>query len=114
PRRLLIAHRPDGMRSWPDKRDTRIDARLRKCLPFGKESVARMNCIGPRFTRHVNDFVDYQVALPWWWWPNVIGFISITHMQRRPIRIAVHCHGWNAQFTARPDHPHGNLSPVRN
>jgi len=60
-----------------------------------------------------DDVRDVQVAVPWRRPAYAHAVVGHTHRQAIGIGLAVGHHGFDAEFPARPDDPHGDLAAIR-
>src|ERR1044072_9712534 len=71
-----------------------------------------MDCVNVKNLGCTNDGGDVQVASSRRRRPNAGGFVSVTHMKRITIDVAVNSYRANAHLFAGPDNATGNFTAV--
>ncbi len=112
PRFGLAPHHLDRPGSRPDERQPRIDAGPGKRRILGEEAVPGMNGISVRAPCRVENGADVQVAPHRLVGSDVLRTIGLHHVPGGTVAVRVDGDGGKAHFTARADHPHGNLAAI--
>jgi hypothetical protein len=81
---------------------------------LGKKAVTRMDRIGARPVRRLNESVDPEITARGFTRPDVHCLIGFAHVARCPIAIGVHRNRPQPQLPTRPDDPDGDLAAIGN
>ena len=79
---------------------------------LGKKSIPRMDRLGSGAHRGVEHLVDVQVALARRRRSQPYRFVSLEHVSRVCVGVAVDGDGPDVQPAQGPHHPHGDLAAV--
>ena len=112
PRRGLAAHRLDRFGRRPDEGQAGVAHRGGEVFVLGEEAVARVDAVGARFLRGVDDRVDAQVAFARRARADRVRLVRVAHVQRRPIAFGVDGDRRHAQLAAGADDAHRDLAAV--
>ena len=113
PARLdLVAHRLDRLRRRPDEHEAGPPARLGEAPVLGEEAIARMDRVGARLARRIEDALDVEVALARRRRADRHRAVGVPHVERVAVRLRVHRDGLDAELAAGAEHAPRDLSPV--
>ena len=113
PCRGLAAHQRDGVGSGTDEGQPGIPRGCREMLVLGKEAVPRVQGVGARTARDVDEALHAQIAVARSAWADRIRLIRIAHVQRRAVALGIDRDRRQAHLPARADNAHGDLAAVR-
>ena len=109
---VLQAHRPHRGRRRTDEDDACGGAGFGEGRVLGKETVARVDRIGARVARGLDDRCGVEVGLPGGRRPDGARFVGEPHVQRSAIGLRVHGDRVHAEPAAGPDHAAGDLAAI--
>ncbi len=112
--RILQPHRPDGRCRWPDEDQPRLLHRVHEVGVLRQKPIPRMDRLGTRVQRRLNDHIPAQIALRRGRATDMHRPVGHRHMLCRRIRIRIDRHRAHTHRPRRFHHPAGNLAPVRN
>jgi hypothetical protein len=110
----LGPHRPHRMGGRADQLDLLFFAPLGEDRVLRKEAVPGVDRFRAAFSRYVDDLVDHEVRFRGGGRPDKVRLVGVPDVERVPVHLGVDRHGLDSHFPARPLHPDGDLSPVRN
>ncbi len=106
----LLAHHPSHFRRRSNELDVRSAAYFSKVRILAQQAVAGMDCVDISDLRGGDHGGHIQIALRRTRRSNADCLIRKTHMQRVPVRLAVHRDGPDAHLPARRNNSHRNLT----
>ena len=110
---MLQAHRPHRGRRRADEDDAGGGAGFGEGRVLGEEAVARVDRIGARVARGLDDRCGVQVGLARGRRPDGARLVGEPHVQRAAIGLRVHGDRVHAEPAAGPDHAAGDLAAIR-
>ncbi len=81
---------------------------------FREEAITRMKCIAARAARHLDQFVNTEIAFTRRRGADGVGFVGQPDVQRFAVGLAKNGNGLNAKFAARANDTHGDLAAISN
>ena len=109
----LVAERLDGRGRRADPDQTGVDHRLGEGGVLGQEPVPGVNRVGPGSLGHGEDLGDVQVAVSGGRSAQRVRLVGQLDEQSVRVRVGVHGDAADPGVRGCPDHPDGDLSPVR-
>ncbi len=108
----LVAEIADRLRARPDPDQPGVDDRLREIGVLRKESVARVNRVGPGLLRGVQQLGKVEVGLRRGLTAQREGLVGEPDMRRISVGLGVHRHTRKPGILGRPDHPDRDLPTI--
>jgi hypothetical protein len=109
----FVPHEPNLLRRRSDKRHVGRGAGLGELGVLGEETVAGMDCVGPRDLGRGDDARDAEVRLARRRGTDADVVVGETDMERLAVGLGIHGHGLNAQLPTRADDPQRDFAAVR-
>ena len=108
----LVAQRLDRRRRRPDPGQPRVDHGPGEARVLGEEAVARMDRVGARAGRNVQDLGDVEVGVGGGQPIEGERLVRESHEQGIGIGVGVDGHAEDRGVRGRPDHPNGDLAAI--
>ena len=112
PGRRLVPHDGNRLRRGADERDIDILADFGEVRVLRQEAVAGVNGVHAEQFGGAHDIRDVQIRLCRRGRADAERLVRQADVQRVPVGVRVDRHRADAQFTARPDDPNGDLAPI--
>ena len=113
--RLGLVLQPHGAdRRWrrADEHDAGRRAGLGELRVLGQEAVARMDAVGVRERRRLDDLVDHQIAVARGWRADQISLVCDAHVQRSRIGLRIDRDHAHAEALRGARDAHGDLATI--